>query len=271
MKVAACQMVSGTSLANNLTAAEQLVAQAAAAGAELAVLPEYFCLMGLDEHDKLAIAESPGAGKIQDFLQHCAQRYKLWLVAGTVPLISPESNKVYNTTLAWNRLGERVARYDKIHLFKFDQGAEHYDESRVITAGAAPVTFDLPSTDGHTWRVGLSICYDLRFPELYRALKADLLLVPSAFAHTTGKAHWEVLLRARAVENLAYVLAAAQGGVHDNQRRTWGHSMIVSPWGDVIGQLAQGAGIVLADIELSELTKHRGELPALTHRKVDMQ
>ena len=268
MKVAACQMVSGTSLANNLTAAEQLVAQAAEAGAELAVLPEYFCLMGLDENDKLAIAESPGAGKIQDFLQHCAQRYKLWLVAGTIPLIGPESNKVYNTTLVWNRLGECVARYDKIHLFKFDQGAEHYDESRVITAGVAPVTFDLPSQDGQVWRVGLSICYDLRFPELYRALQADLLLVPSAFTHTTGAAHWSILLRARAIENLAYVVAAAQGGQHENSRRTWGQSMVVDPWGLILAKKDQGSGVVLADLDKAALSSTRSRLPALDHRRL---
>ena len=268
MKVAACQMVSGTSLANNLAAAEQLVAQAADAGAELAVLPEYFCLMGASENDKLGIAESPGAGNIQDFLQHCAQRYKLWLVAGTVPLISPESNKVYNTTLVWNRLGECVARYDKIHLFKFDQGAEHYDESRVITPGTTPVTFDLPSQDGHIWRVGLSICYDLRFPELYRALQADLLLVPSAFTYTTGAAHWSILLRARAIENLAYVLAAAQGGQHENSRRTWGQSMVVGPWGLILAEQDQGSGVVMADLDKAALSASRGQLPALDHRRL---
>lgn len=268
MKVAACQMVSGASLAHNLATAEQLLAQAADAGAELAVLPEYFCLLGLSENDKLSVAETPGQGEIQDFLRRCAECYKLWLVAGTVPLVSPDAGKVYNTALAFSPLGDCVARYDKIHLFKFDNGSEHYDESRVITPGQLPVTFDLPSQDGHTWRVGLSICYDLRFPELYRALQADLLLVPSAFAHTTGKAHWEVLLRARAIENLAYVLAAAQGGVHENQRRTWGQSIVVNPWGEVIAQLAEGPGVVLADIEHSALATARAQLPALLHRKV---
>ena len=266
MRVAACQMVSGMSLASNLHAAEQLLVQASQAGAELAVLPENFCLLGLSETDKLGIAESPGSGAIQDFLKRCAVQYKLWLVAGTVPFVSPEAGKVYNTALAWSPLGQCAARYDKIHLFKFDNGSEHYDESRVITPGNTPVTFDLPSKDGHTWRVGLSICYDLRFPELFRALNADLLLVPSAFAHTTGKAHWEVLLRARAIENLAYVLAAAQGGAHENQRRTWGQSMVVDAWGRVLGQQTEGPGVVLANIDKAMLTSQRLHLPALGHR-----
>jgi nitrilase len=156
-----------------------------------------------------------------------------------------------------------------MHLFCFDNGTESYDESRVLTPGKAPVSFDLPSADGHTWRVGLSICYDLRFPELYRALAqegADLLLVPSAFTHTTGQAHWEVLLRARAIENLAFVLAAAQGGLHENGRRTWGQSMVVDAWGRVLAQLAEGPGVVLADIDKSLLASQRLHLPALGHR-----
>ena len=266
MRVAACQMVSSTDLATNLALAEQLLERAAQGGAELAVLPEYFCLMGSSEADKLRIAEQAGTGPIQDFLSRCARQHKLWVVAGTVPLVSPEVGKVFNTTLAWNPLGECVARYDKIHLFKFSQGLESYDESRSITPGHTPVTFELPSLDGHTWRIGLSICYDLRFPELYRALDAELLLVPSAFTHTTGSAHWEVLLRARAVENLAFLLAAAQGGVHDNGRRTWGQSMVVSPWGEVTNQLAEGAGVVLADISCSAMVTARQQLPALEHR-----
>jgi deaminated glutathione amidase len=266
MRVAACQMVSGIDLASNLQAAEKLLKQACEAGAELAVLPEYFCLMGAKDGDKLRAAEEPGHGPIQDFLSRCASQYRLWVVAGTVPLISPEAGKVFNTALAWNPQGQCVARYDKMHLFKFDNGVENYDESRAITAGSTPVAFELPSSDGHTWRLGLSICYDLRFPELYRLLRADLLLVPSAFTHTTGSAHWEVLLRARAIENLAYLLAAAQGGKHDNQRRTWGQSMVVSPWGLVLSELAEGAGVVLADIGYQALSTARQQLPALDHR-----
>ena len=265
MRVAACQMVSSTDLTANLAAAEQLLKQAADAGAELAVLPEYFCLMGANDSDKLRVAESYGSGAIQDCMSRCASLFKLWVVGGTVPLISPEAGKVFNSTLAWNPEGQNAARYDKIHLFKFDNGSESYDESRTITPGKVPVTFDLPSQDGHTWRVGLSICYDLRFPELYRALRADVLLVPSAFTHTTGSAHWELLLRARAIENLAYVLASAQGGSHDNQRRTWGQSMVVDPWGNIQAQRADGQGVVVADIEISGLSAMRMQLPALAH------
>jgi len=172
---------------------------------------------------------------------------------------------VYNSSLVYSPLGACVARYDKIHLFRFDNGTEQYDESRVIEAGAAPVTFDLPSSDGQVYRVGLSICYDLRFPELYRAMKADLLLVPSAFTWTTGQAHWEVLLRARAIENLAYVLAAAQGGTHENGRRTWGQSLVLDPWGEVLAQHAQGTALVLAEVDRQRLNDLRLQLPALNH------
>ena len=266
MKIAALQMVSSPRVATNLETARQLIGQAADAGAELAVLPEYFCLLGLKDTDKLAITEPPSGGPLQDFLSQCARDFNLWLVGGTIPLATDMPGKVYNSTLVYNPAGECVARYDKMHLFRFDNGLESYDEARVLTPGTQPVTFDLPSQDGHTWRVGLSICYDLRFPELYRALKADLLLVPSAFTHTTGQAHWEVLLRARAIENLAYVLAAAQGGLHDNQRRTWGHSMVVDAWGRILAEQAEGPGVVLADIDKATLAAHRLQLPALQHR-----
>ena len=266
MKIAALQMVSSPSVATNLETARQLISQAADAGAELVVLPEYFCLLGFKDTDKLAITEPPNGGPLQDFLSQCARDFKLWLVGGTIPLATDMPGKVYNSTLVYNPAGECVARYDKMHLFRFDNGLESYDEARVLTPGMQSVTFDLPSQDGHTWRVGLSICYDLRFPELYRALKADLLLVPSAFTHTTGQAHWEVLLRARAIENLAYVLAAAQGGLHDNQRRTWGHSMVVDAWGLILAEQAEGPGVVLADIDKASLAAHRLQLPALQHR-----
>ena len=271
MKVAAIQMVSTPSVKTNLDAARMLLKQAAEAGAELAVLPEYFCLLGLKDTDKLAIAETVGpesSGPLQDFLSQCAREFKLWLVGGTVPIVAAQPGKVYNSTLVYNPHGQCVARYDKMHLFCFDNGQESYDESRVLVPGAQPVAFDLPSRDGHTWRIGLSICYDLRFAELYRALKADVLLVPSAFTHTTGQAHWEVLLRARAIENLAYVVAAAQGGRHDNGRRTWGQSLVASPWGDVLAQLDQGAGVVLADIHQASLAARRLQLPALDHRQL---
>jgi nitrilase len=268
-------MVSGVDLDANLKVARQLARQAAQQGAELAVLPEYFCIMGQRDTDKLAISEVFGTGTIQAFLADTARELGLWLVAGTLPLAPlaaaqpGESGRVYNSSLVYSPAGDCIARYDKIHLFRFQHGSESYDESRVLHAGQQTVLFELPSHDGHVWRVGLSICYDLRFPELYRAhaaAGAELLLVPSAFTYTTGAQHWEVLLRARGIENLAYVAAAAQGGLHENGRRTWGHSMLVDPWGAVLAQQAQGAGVVLADLDIERLRTLRGQLPALSHR-----
>ena len=266
MKVAAIQMVSGQCVNANLHAAERALAEAADQGAELALLPEYFCLLGRSDRDKLAVAEQPGQGPIQDSLSRLAQKHGLWIVGGTLPLATANPEQVRNSSLVFNPAGEQVARYDKIHLFRFSQGAESYDESRTLERGHEVVGFDLPSRDGHTWRVGLSVCYDLRFPELYRQLQADLLLVPSAFTHPTGQAHWELLLRARAIENLAFVAAAAQGGVHDNGRRTWGHSMLIDPWGQLLGQHREGPGLVLAELAHERLVAVRAQLPALTHR-----
>ena len=267
MKIAALQTVSATGVGANLDQAATLLAEAAQAGAELAVLPEYFCLMGRKDTDKLAVRERFGAGPVQDFLARQAKALGLWIVGGTLPLEGGDPAHVRNASLAYSPQGECVARYDKIHLFRFDNGREQYDEARVIEAGKRPQTFVLPSRDGHAWKVGLTVCYDLRFPELYRALAADLLLVPSAFTFGTGEAHWELLLRARAVENLAYVCAPAQGGRHENGRRTWGHSMVVDPWGAVLAQRAQdGAGVVLAEIDAARMAQVRQQLPALAHR-----
>jgi nitrilase len=271
MRVAAIQMVSGVSAEANLRQAHALLSGAAHAGAELAVLPEYFCLLGRRDTDKLAVQEAFGGngGAIQLFLADAARELGLWIVGGTLPLSTPELVHVRNSTLVFTPGGQCVARYDKIHLFRFDNGHERYDESRVLEPGREPVMFDLPSRDGHRWRVGLSVCYDLRFPELYRAYAArgaELLLVPSAFTHTTGQAHWEVLLRARAIENLAYVAAPAQGGLHENGRRTWGHSMLVDPWGVVLQTLAEGAGVVLGELDAARLQVARQQLPALEHR-----
>ena len=266
MKIAAIQMVSGIIVDDNLVVAQRLLEQAAAQGAELVALPEYFCLMGQKDEDKLGIAEAPGEGPLQRFLSEQARALKVWLVGGSIPLRTADERRVTNTQLVFNPQGEQVARYDKIHLFAFSRGAESYDESRVQQGGTEPVTFDLPSQDGHTWRIGMTTCYDLRFPELYRQLGADLLLVPSAFTHTTGQAHWELLLRARAVENLAYVLAPAQGGVHENGRQTWGHSMLVDPWGDIVNALAQGPGVVLGELDAGRVRQVRAQLPALEHR-----
>jgi nitrilase len=266
MKVAALQMVSGTTVEGNLRAAAQLLREAARGGAELAVLPEFFCLMGRRDTDKVAVREPEGTGPIQDFLAAQARELGLWIAGGTVPLVARDDAHVRNTTIVFDPQGSRVASYDKIHLFGFDNGRERFDESRVIEPGGKPVAFELPSRDGHLWRVGLSICYDLRFPELYRSLAADLLLVPSAFTHGTGQAHWELLLRARAVENLAFVAAPAQGGTHENGRRTWGHSMVVDPWGAVLARREESAGVVMADLDVARLRQVRAQLPALEHR-----
>ncbi len=266
MKAAAIQMVSGVSLQANLAQARSLLEQAAQSGVELAVLPEYFCLMGHQDSDKLAARESFGEGQVQRFLAQAARELELWVVGGTLPLVAADAAHVRNTSMVFSPVGEHVARYDKIHLFKFDNGRERYDEARVIESGTDTVAFELPSRDGHTWRVGMSVCYDLRFPELYRQLHADVLLVPSAFTYVTGQAHWELLLRARAIENLAYVVAPAQGGTHENGRRTWGHSMVVDPWGLVMAQRPEGAGLVLAELDAPRQARLREQLPALEHR-----
>jgi predicted amidohydrolase len=266
MKVAAIQMVSGMSVQANLDSARRLLERAAQAGAELAVLPEYFCVMGRKDTDKLAVRERFGDGPVQSFLQRSARELGVAIAGGTVPLEAGDDAHVRNTQLVFSAAGELLARYDKIHLFKFDNGREQYDEARVIESGGDPVSFELRARDGRAWRVGLSVCYDLRFPELYRALHADVLLVPSAFTYVTGQAHWELLLRARAVENLAYVVAPAQGGTHESGRRTWGHSMVVDPWGVVLGMQETGAGIVLADLDAARQAQVRAQLPALEHR-----
>ncbi len=268
MKIAALQMVSTTRLADNLVAAQRLIARAAGEGAELVALPEHFCLLGHSDRDKLAIAEPPGLGPIQQMLSHCAHENSVWLIGGTLPLRTDDPERVLNTCCAFAPDGRQVARYDKIHLFHYRNDVEQYDEGNVIRSGSEPVAFST-DTPHDALRVGLSVCYDLRFPELYRALMdppCDLLVVPSAFTHTTGRAHWEVLLRARAIENQCYVMAPAQGGRHESGRRTWGHTLIVDPWGEVLGCRDEGEGVVLASVEHERLRSVRSQLPALSHR-----
>ena len=276
MKIAALQMVSTPRVEHNLATASRLIAQAADAGARWVVLPEYFCLMGHSDRDKLAIAEVAGAGPIQDMLSGAARRHGVWVIGGTLPIRCDDPEHVFNACCVYAPDGTMAARYDKIHLFCFDNGRERYDEGRVLRAGSEPVAVS-GSADGDiaALRVGLSICYDLRFPELYRALMTmpgqppcDLIAVPAAFTHTTGQAHWELLLRARAVENQCYVIAAAQGGLHENGRRTWGHSMIVDPWGEIVAVHAEGEGVVIADLDLDRLAAVRLQLPALKHRRI---
>jgi deaminated glutathione amidase len=263
-KVAAVQMVSAASVDKNLETASVWIERAAAQGARLIVLPEYFCLMGRKETDKLDIAEKEGQGPIQEFLSETAKKLSIYLSAGSIPLVSPDANRVFNSQLVYDPNGKQIARYDKIHLFSFVREQESYDESRGILAGSQVSRLEVPEIT-----LGLSICYDLRFPELYRAMgQVDLILVPSAFTYTTGKAHWEVLLRARAIENQCYVLAPAQGGQHENGRRTWGHSMLIDPWGEVLEVLPEHEGIVSGTIEPSRIQEVRQSLPALSHRKL---
>jgi deaminated glutathione amidase len=264
LQVAALQMISTPVVAENLEQAGELLARAKAQGAELALLPEYFCILGMRDVDKVGVAEADGAGTIQDFLASQAQRLGLWIIGGTLPIRTADPSRVTNSSLVFDPAGQRVARYDKIHLFRFERGAERYDESRTLQAGSKTVTFDAPCGP-----VGLSICYDVRFPELYRALgDCALMVVPSAFTATTGAAHWEVLLRARAIENQCYVLAAAQGGLHRNGRTTYGDSMLVDPWGCVVDRLATGPGVVSGIVAPDVVARMRAGLPALTHRRL---
>ena len=276
MKTAAVQMISSPVWAENRDAAARLVAQAAAAGAQLVALPECFCLLGRRDTDKLALAEDAGHGPIQEFLAETARVHGIWLIGGTLPIKTggegaeaaeaSESRRVLNRCPVYGPDGSAAGHYDKMHLFAYDNGRESYDEGRTLCAGGRPTVVQAASL-----RVGLSICYDLRFPELYRALMTppcDLIVVPSAFTHTTGQAHWEVLLRARAIENQCYVLAPAQGGQHANGRRTWGHSMLIDPWGVVVDVLEEGEGFVIGEVDAERLAQVRKQLPALAHRRL---
>jgi nitrilase len=261
-RIAAIQMASGPNVEGNLHEAGRLVAMAAQQGAKLVALPEYFAIMGMRDRDKVAVREAEGAGPIQQFLSDTAKKHKIWLVGGSVPLVASVPGKVRNSCLLYDDNGKLVARYDKIHLFGLDLGNEHFHEETTIEAGSEVVVVDSPFG-----RLGLSVCYDLRFPELYRAMKeVDIILVPSAFTETTGKAHWETLIRARAIENLAYVLAPAQGGYHVSGRETHGNSMIVDPWGVILDRLPRGSGVVIAGVNPLYQASLRKSLPALTHR-----
>ena len=262
VRVAALQMVSTPRVDENLATAERLIADAVAQGAGLVALPEYFPIMGMSDSDKVALREVDGNGPIQAFLADVARRHGVWLVAGSLPLHASDPGKVLNSCLVYDPTGQRVARYDKIHLFGFQKGAECYNESATIEAGTQPVAFETPFG-----RIGLSICYDLRFPELYRALGAcDLHIVPAAFTETTGRAHWEILLRARAIENQCYVLAIGQGGRHENGRETHGNSLLIDPWGEILDRKAKGQGIVIGKLDHARIADIRASLPALKHR-----
>jgi nitrilase len=261
-KVAAVQTVSTPNVGENLLAAGSLIEQAVSEGARLVALPEYFCIMGMRDRDKIAAREKDGAGPIQEFLSATAKRHGVWLAGGSVPLECADPDKVRNSCLVYDAGGKRVARYDKIHLFGLELGSERFNESNTIEPGEKPVAVDSPFG-----RIALSVCYDVRFPELYRALAPmDIILVPSAFTATTGRAHWETLLRARAIENLAWVIAPAQGGRHASGRETHGHTMVVDPWGKVVAERPSGPGVVVAEIDPVFQARLRDSLPALAHR-----
>jgi len=261
-KVAAIQMASGPNVEGNLNEARRHIAKAVEQGAKLVVLPEFFAIMGMEAQDTVKAREQAGQGNIQQFLSETARKHKIWLVGGSIPLAGNSPEKVRNSCLVYDETGAQVARYDKIHLFNLTLGNEAYNEAQTIEAGNQVVVIDSPFG-----RIGLAVCYDLRFPELFRAMKnVDIIVLPAAFTATTGKMHWEPLVRARAIENLSYFIAAAQGGYHVNGRETHGHSMIVDPWGRIMDELQRGSGVVVADINPSYQASLRKSLPALTHR-----
>lgn len=265
VRVAAIQMASGPNVSSNLAEAERLIELAVDGGARLVALPEFFAIMGMDDADVVKAREVEGSGPIQKFLSRMAKTHRIWLIGGSVPLQASVADKVRNSCLVYDDRGKQVARYDKIHLFGLDLGGERYQEARFIEPGDSVVVVNSPFG-----RIGLSVCYDLRFPELYRAMPdVDIIVIPSAFTATTGRAHFETLVRARAIENLAYVIAPAQGGYHLSGRETHGDSMIVDPWGVVLDRLPRGSGVVIANINPAYQASLRKSLPALQHRTVD--
>jgi nitrilase len=264
-RVAALQMVSSPEVMSNLESADRLIAAAAAAGARLVALPENFYLIGRHEGDKVKVREPEGEGPIQSFLAAAARRHRAWIIGGTAPISCSDPGRIRSACLVFDDSGRRVARYDKMHLFRFEAGDERYDESRTLEGGESAVALHSPFG-----RLALSVCYDVRFPELYRELgDFDAMFVPSAFTVPTGAAHWETLLRARAIENQAYVIAPAQGGLHASGRRTYGHSMIVDPWGQVLAVRPEGEGVVLAEMDTERVREVRASLPAVANRRLN--
>lgn len=263
MKVAAVQMTSTEDVVHNCAVVKKLVAQAAAAGAKLVLLPEYWAIMGLYETDKLRVAQRNLHDELPQFMSTLAKDNHICLIGGTIPMQSPVEDKVWNTTLVYDAAGMLLAQYNKIHLFDFMGDAHIFKESRTVAVGHDVVTVETPAG-----KTGLSICYDLRFPELYRAMHdCRLIVLPAAFTETTGQAHWEILLRARAIENQCYVLASAQTGRHTNGRQTWGHSMLIDPWGRIVTELAEGEGTIVGELDQTYLEEVRQKLPALQHRQ----
>ena len=267
-KASAIQMATGPNVSANLLTAEQLIEEAVSDNAGLVVLPENFAFMGKSESDILTIKERPGDGPLQNFLSQLAAKYGIWIVGGTIPLESCDQGKVYASSLVYNDMGEQVARYDKIHLFDVDliEADEQYRESSTFESGDKTCVIDTPFG-----RLGVAICYDLRFPELFRNLidqGMEIIALPASFTAITGKAHWETLVRARAIENLSYVIASAQGGFHLSGRETWGHSMIVDPWGSVLAEIPRGTGTVSVKIDTDFLAATRRNFPCIQHRKL---
>ncbi|MFV1992384.1 MAG: carbon-nitrogen hydrolase family protein [Acidiferrobacterales bacterium] len=266
-KVAGIQMASGPNVAANLTEAARLIAKSVEAGAALVVLPENFAIMPLKDEDRLAVAENEGKGAIQSFLSSQAREHGIWLVGGTIPFISAQPNLVRAVSLVFDNKGQQVGRYDKIHLFDVAlENGEKYSESSYFEPGNEVTVIETP-----LGKLGMAVCYDLRFPELFRKLldlDAEFVVVPSAFTEMTGLAHWEVLVRARAIENQTYVIAPGQGGYHVNGRETHGDSMIVNPWGIVLDRLERGSGFVIADLDKKKLATIRSSLPSIQHRRL---
>jgi len=270
-KVAAIQMASGPNLGANLIEAGRLISDAAEVGSQLVVLPENFAMMGLVEQDNVKVKEQEGQGPIQDFLCEQAIKHKIWIVGGTLPLAVASSDKVLSSCLVINDQGQSVGHYDKIHLFDvvIEENGESYTESDTIEAGDHVLVVNTPFG-----KLGVAICYDLRFPEMFRVmvdLGVEIIAVPSAFTAITGKAHWETLVRARAIENLSYVIAAGQGGYHIGGRETHGDSMVVDAWGNILDRLYRGSGVVIADINVAQLQTVRASFPSLSHRKLKVE
>jgi len=266
-KAAAVQMASGSNVTANLTEVGRLIDIAVQQGASLIVLPENFALMPVDEAERINAAEEFGSGTIQEFVSAKAAQHKVWIVAGTLGIKSSSSDRIYSTSILYGESGEVRGRYDKMHLFDVSlENGEEYAESRIFEAGNTVTVVDTPFG-----KLGIAVCYDLRFPELFRAMLdegANIFALPSAFTSRTGRAHWEVLVRARAVENLAYVIAAGQGGYHVNGRETHGDSMIVNPWGEILDRLPRGSGVVVAGIDINMQQRVRASLPSIDHRRI---
>jgi len=267
-RIAAIQMASGPNVTANLNEAGRWISYAVDAGADLIVLPENFALMAMQQNDLLSIQESQGVGPVQEFLMNMCNKHRVWIVSGTVPIITDDSRHVRAACFLINPDGEIVSRYDKIHLFDVSlEDGERYAESDIIQAGNDIIVQDTPFG-----RMGFAVCYDLRFPEMFRRMVdqgVDLIVIPAAFTALTGKAHWESLVRARAIENLCYVVASAQGGYHANGRETYGDSMIVDPWGEIKDRLARGSGFVIADLDQEKTKLIRKQFPAIEHRKLE--